>query len=137
MRTRIAIIVLVAVAGLHYVQSTAGQVQSVPGPGTGIVNVQGEVDVRRLPPIEVAQRGDWRVSLASAADVRLVNTPAVALTLPPFLRAGGRYEVTWPGGERETFTLAQPGTSGWVRAASEGRERWLNLSTARTIQELP
>ena len=50
---------------------------------------------------------------------------AVALALPPFLRAGGRYEVTWPGGERETFTLAQPGTSGWVRAASEGRDNAL------------
>ncbi len=101
MRTKVATIVLVAVAGLHYAQSTAGQVQSVPGPGTGIVTVQGEVDVRRLPPIEVGQRGDWRVSLANAADVRVVNTPAVAIAPPPFLRAGGRYEVSWPGGERE------------------------------------
>ena len=137
MRTKVATIVLVAVAGLHYAQSTAGQVQSVPGPGTGIVTVQGEVDVRRLPPIEVGQRGDWRVSLANAADVRVVNTPAVAIAPPPFLRAGGRYEVSWPGGERETFTVAQSGTSGWVRAAGQGRPRWLNLSTARTIEELP
>ena len=82
-----------------------------------------------------AETGGYRSR--TAADVRVVNAPAVALTLPPFLRAGGRYEVTWPGGERETFTLAQPGPSGWVRAASEGRERWLNLSTARTIQQLP
>jgi hypothetical protein len=137
MRTKVVTVVLVSVAGLHLARSTAGQVRPVPGAGTGIVTVQGEVDVRQLPPLEVGQRGEWRVSLANAADVRVVNTPAVASAPPPFLRAGGRYEVTWPGGERETFTLAQPGTSGWVRAASEGRERWLNLSTARTIQELP
>ena len=137
MRTKVVTVVFVAIAGLHFARSTAGQVQPVPGPGTGIVTVQGEVDVRRLPPIEVGQRGDWRVSLANAADVRVVNTPAVAIALPPFLRAGGRYEVTWPGGERETFTLAQPGASGWVRAAGTGRQRWLNLATARTIDELP
>ena len=137
MRTKVVTVVLVAVAGLHFAKSTAGQVQPVPGPGTGIVTVQGEVDVRRLPEIEVGQRGDWRVSLANAADVRVVNTPAVAIAPPPFLRAGGRYEVTWPGGERESFSVAQPGTGGWVRAAGEGRQRWLNLATARTIDELP
>ena len=110
-------------------ESTAGQVQPVPGPGTGIVTVQGEVDVRRLPPIEVGQRGDWRVSLANAADVRVVNTPAVAIAPPTFLRARGRYEVTWPGGERETFTLAHP----TARSRLRERERLPFASRPRDL----
>ncbi len=137
MRTKVVTVVLVAVAGLHYAQSTAGQVQPVPGPGTGIVTVQGEVDVRRLPPIDVGQRGDWRVSLPNGADVRVVNTPTVAIALPPFLRAGGRYEVTWPGGERGDVHARAAGNQRVGARGGEGRERWLNLSTARTIEELP
>ena len=137
MRTRIVTVMLIAVAALYWVQSTAGQVQPVPGFGSGTVTVNGEVDVRRLPLLDVGQRGDWRVSLANVADVRVVNTPTVAIALPPFLKAGGRYEVTWPAGDRETLAVAQLGVGTWVRAAGEGRERWLNLAAARTIQELP
>jgi hypothetical protein len=137
MRTKIVTGMLIGVAALYWVQSTAGQVQPVPGFGTGTVTVNGEIDVRKLPPMDVGQRGEWRVSLANVADVRVVNTPTVAIALPPFLRVAGRYEVTWPAGDRETFAIAQLGVGTWVRASGEGRDRWLNLAAARAIQEIP
>lgn len=126
-----------AVAALYWARSTDGQVQPVPGPGTGVVTVQGEVDIRRVGPIDVGQRGDWKVSLANIADVRVVNTPAVAIAPLPFLKVGGRYDVTWPAGDRETVGVAQLGSSGWVRAAANGRQRWVNMALAKTIEELP
>jgi len=137
MRTRIVTGVLMVVAALYWVRSTDGQVQPVPGPGTGIVTVQGEVDVRRLPLVDVGQRGDWKVSLANVADVRVVNTPTVASAPLAFLKVGGRYDVTWPAGDRETVGIAQLGSGGWVRAAGAGRQRWLNLAGAKTIEEIP
>ena len=137
MRTRVATTILMAAGALYWAQSTAGQVQPVPGFGTGMVTIQGEVDVRKLPPIDVGQRGDWRVALANVADVRVVNTPTVAIATPPNVRAGGRYEVTWPAGDHETFAVAQLGSGAWVRTYGEGRERWLNLAAARSIQEMP
>ena len=129
MRTKVVTGVLLAFAALFWARSTDGQVQSVPGPGSGIVTVQGEVDIRRLPPIDVSQRGDWKVSLANVPDVRVVNTPLA------FLKVGGLYVVTWPAGDRETVKIAEFGSGGWIRAAS-GR-RWLNLTTAKTIEEAP
>ena len=78
-----------------------GQVQSTPGFGSGVVQVQGTVDIGRLPLVDVGQRGDWKVSLATVADTRVVNTPSVTIALPPFVAEGGRYVVTWANGERE------------------------------------
>ena len=130
MRTKVVTGVLLAVAALLWARSTDGQVQSVPGPGSGIVTVQGEVDIRRLPPIDVSQRGDWKVSLANVPDVRVVNTPLA------FLKVRGQYVVTWPAGDRETVVIAEFGSGGWIRAAAVGR-RWLNLATAKTIEEIP
>ena len=60
MRTKIATCVVIAAIALYWARSTHGQVQPVPGPGSGIVTVQGEVDIRRLPGLDVGQRGDWR-----------------------------------------------------------------------------
>jgi len=137
MRTRIVTGVLVVMAGFYWVRSTDGQVQSVPGPGSGIVTVRGEVDIRRLPPMDVSQRGDWKVSLANVADVRVVNTPTVAVAPLAFLKVGGRYDVIWPAGDRETVGIAELGSGGWVRAAGEGRRRWVNLAAAKTIQDAP
>ena len=137
MRTNVVAGVLIAVAALYWARSTNGQVQSVPGPGSGIVTVQGEVDVRRLPPIDAGQRGDWKVSLANVAEVRVVNTPAVTVAPPPFLKVGRQYLVTWPAGETETIVIAEVGSGGWSRAASGKRPRWLNLATAKAIEEIP
>lgn len=137
MRTKVGAGVLMAVAALCWARSTDGQVQSVPGPGSGIVTVQGTVDIRTLPPINANQRGDWKVSLANVPDVRVVNTPTV--TIPPlaFLKVRGRYGVTWPAGDTETIEVAELGSGGWVRAAGPGRRRWLNLATAKAIEEVP
>jgi hypothetical protein len=137
MRTKVGAGVLIGVAVLCWARSTDGQVQSVPGPGSGIVTVQGEVDIRRLPPIDASQRGDWKVSLANVPDVRVVNTPTVTVAPLAFLKVGGRYVVTWPAGDRETIGVAESGSGGWLRAAGEGRRRWLNLATAKTIEEIP
>jgi hypothetical protein len=113
-------------------QSMSGQVQPVPGPGTGIVTVQGEVDVRRLPAIDVAQRGEWRV------DARVLAMPAVSLAPVGFVRPGGRYLITWSGGESETIAVAQTGDGAWVRTTASGRrDRWLNLAQARAVEEAP
>jgi hypothetical protein len=137
MRTKVVTGLVIAVGAVYWARSTDGQVQSVPGPGSGIVTVQGKVDIRSLPAMDVGQRGDWKVSLANAADVRVVNTPAVAAAPLPFLKVGGRYDVTWPAGEHETIAVAQLASGGWVRAAVSGRQRWLNLSIARAIEEAP
>jgi hypothetical protein len=137
MRTNIVAGGVIAVALLVWARSTDGQVQSVPGPGTGVVTVQGVVDVRDLPPIDVGQRGDWKMSLANVADVRVVNTPTVAAAPLAFLKVGGKYDVTWPAGDRETIGVAQLASGGWVRATGGGRERWLNLSVAKVIEEAP
>ena len=56
MRTKLVTAILMAVGVLYWVQSMVGQVQPTPGFGKGTVTVQGEVDVRRLPPIDVGQR---------------------------------------------------------------------------------
>ena len=137
MRTNVVAGVLIAVAAFSWVRSTSGQVQSVPGPGSGIVTVQGEVDVRRLPPIDAGQRGDWKVSLANVAEVRVVNTPAVTVAPPAFLKVGRRYLVTWPAGDTESVVITELGSSGWSRAAGGARPRWLNLATAKAIEEIP
>jgi hypothetical protein len=137
MRTKIATGVVIAAIALYWARSTHGQVQPVPGPGSGIVTVQGEVDIRRLPGLDVGQRGDWKVSLANVADVRVVNAPTVVPALLTFLKIGGRYEITWPAGERDTIAVAQLGSGAWVRAAVGGRQRWLNLSLAKAIEEAP
>ncbi len=137
MRTGVVTGVLMAVAALFWTRSIDGQVQSVPGPGSGIVTVQGEVDIRRLPPVDASQRGDWKVTLANVPYVRVVNTPTVAVAPLAFLKVGGRYVVTWPAGDRETVGIAEFGTGGWIRAAGEARRRWLNLATAKTIEETP
>jgi hypothetical protein len=135
MRTKVVTGVLMAVGALFWARSTDGQVQSVPGPGSGIVTVQGDVGIRSLPPVEASQRGDWKVSLANVPDVRVVNTPSVTVAPLAFLKVGGRYVVTWPAGDRESVGIAEFGSGGWVRAAGEARRRWLNLATAKTIEE--
>jgi hypothetical protein len=137
MRTTIMAGVLMGAAALWWARSLEGQVQPVPGPGSGIVTVQGQVDIGRLPTVDARQAGSWRVTLDQAADVRVTNAPTVAMAPLPFFKVGSRYEVTWAAGERETIAIAQLGTGGWIRTTVEGRQRWINLSGARAIEELP
>ena len=136
MRMRIAAAVLLAAGGLWWAQSASGQAQPTPGFGSGVVQVQGTVDVGKLPLMDVGQRGDWKVSLATVADTRVINVPTVALAPPPFVTAGGRYLVTWANGERESIVVGQV-AGAWVRAAVDGPPRWVNLTSARAIEQAP
>jgi hypothetical protein len=95
------------------------ELRPTPGPGSGTMKVVGTVDIGSLPPVEAIQRGDWKVVVGP----------------PEFVAVRGRYTITWPGGERETITVDQLATGGWVRATVEGRARWINLAVARSVEE--
>jgi hypothetical protein len=120
------------VAFLMSVGVLAQLVQPVPGPGTGIVTVAGNVSVSNTPSVNAAQSGDWRVTLA--------NTPAVLLTPPEFLHPRGRYDIVWSSGQREMITVLQIGSGGWgawVRVqTSDGRVRWINVAAAASVEQL-
>lgn len=119
--------------------AASGQVQRVPGPGTGVVTVTGEVNVVNRPAVDAAQQGEWKVSVANTAPVTVTNTPSVTVALPIPLRRGVRYEIAWPTGEREVIVPAQAGATTWVRverSATTG-PRWVNVAAARAIAEVP
>ena len=128
---------VVLLATVFWVRSSARQVQAVPGPGSGIITVNGTVDVANLPPLDVGQRGPWAVSIANAPDVRVTNTATVALAPASFLKIGGRYVVIWPVGETETIRVAQLGSGAWVNVEGGTRRRWVNLAVARAVEEIP
>jgi hypothetical protein len=131
MRMRIAVIALLAAGGLWWAQSASGQAQPVPGFGSGIVTVQGTVGIGKLPDklpdIDVGQRGEWRVAVS--------NTPTVTPALPPVLASAGvRVLVTWPSGESERIVVAQM-AGAWARVDGPEGQRWLNLATARAVEQ--
>ncbi len=111
---------------------TAGQqIKERPGFGSGIVQVEGSVDVAAIKtPVHVhgtvsaAQAGSWSVAVS--------NVPTVVVAAPAFLKAGGRYSVIWSTGDSETVTIASVGNGGWVRLSGSG-ERWINLTSARSV----
>jgi hypothetical protein len=107
------------------------QTKERPGFGSGVVLVEGSVDVTAVKgavnvqgTVNASQLGTWTVAVS--------NTPTVAVAGPAFLRAGGRYSVIWSTGESETMSIASLGGGGWVRVAGTG-ERWINLTTARSV----
>lgn len=141
MRTRMIAVAVMATGAILWVRLSSGQeVRSNPGPGSGIVRVTGSVDVGNTPLVDAAQRGDWKVAVANAPDVRVTNTPTVAAAPPDFLKSGRRYQVTWPSGQREEIAVAQIGSGGWARiepGSADGRRRWVNLAGAQAVEELP
>lgn len=115
---------LVGVAVLGWTRAGAQQVlQPQANSGSGVVTVEGAV--------RATQVGDWRVSVANAPDVHVVNTPSVAVAAPEFLKLRGSYEVTWPDGSRESIVVAQIGRDGWVRVEAD---RWVNVLAARSVK---
>jgi hypothetical protein len=134
MGTKFVMGAMIVVVALALVRSSNGQVQSVPGPGTGVVYVSGKVDVDNV--VRAAQAGDWKMTVANVADVRVTNTPVVTLSALPFVKEGSRYEIVWGQSDRESIRVMNAGTDGWVRVESTGRRRWVNLSTARAIEEV-
>jgi hypothetical protein len=129
MPTRIIAVSLAAAATLA-AGSSAQVTQPRPGPGSGVVTVSGTVDIGRMPvaTVNAAQQGEWRVTIASM--------PQVVVAPVAFVKAGGRYVITWPNGETQAIRIAQVGPGGWVKVA-DTRERWLNLTTAREIEVAP
>jgi hypothetical protein len=137
MQTRIIIGVLagavVLIAGV-----SAQDARSTPGLGTGIVNVRGTVEVANALDVRASQAGPWRVALDGVPDVRVASTPIVEFAGTGFVTRGRRYDIIWSAGERERVTIEDLGQGGWVRVGSgaEGRRRWVNLSNARSVEEL-
>ena len=99
-----------------------------PGPGSGITNVTGEVQVTNTPTVRASQQGEWRLAVESLPGVRITELPS-----PGFLRSGYRYEITWPDGSHETVTVDRIAGNGWIEV--ERGRRWVNVTSARSIAE--
>lgn len=132
------IIGALAGAGLLWTGVTAPQeTRPTPGFGSGTVKVVGTVDVANEPVVHAAQRGEWRVQVANTAAVRVANTPTVHVAGPEFIRPNARYRIVWVTGEREDVHVTSTGSSGWVAVNQSGdMRRWINLSSARSIEQL-
>ena len=119
------------------VAAWAQQGQPRPGPGSGVVSVNGTVTLANAPGM--TKEGDWRVAVANTPSVAIANTPSVNvantpnvnMAPPAFVTTGKRYQITWPSGETEQITAAATGAGAWVRVA--GPERWINLAQARSV----
>jgi hypothetical protein len=113
------------------VNSSGQGVKTLPGPGTGIVTVEGTVNVANTPTVLVAdtptvnavQNGEWRVTVAN--------------TSPDFLQTNRSYTLTWPDRGTETVVVAEIGSNGWVRVQTQQRRRWVNTGTMLAIEEAP
>lgn len=124
----------IAIVGLAWGLQARGQVQQVPGPGSGVVSVVGRVEVAD-GLIQARQSGDWKVLVANTPDVRVVNTPTVVPAPLPFLKAGVRLQVTWADGSTATIRVVQPGGGGWCLTEGQ-RPAWVNLNLARSVEEV-
>ncbi|HEY7497970.1 MAG TPA: hypothetical protein VH740_05645 [Vicinamibacterales bacterium] len=123
---------VLAFAALVSMKPSGPQVQPMPGPGSGVVTVTGKVEIANANALDVSasQRGDWKVAVTAL--------PTVVLAPLPFVKAGARYEVVWQGGEKEQLRVVQPAAGEWAQVESTGgkRARWINLATARSVEEL-
>lgn len=133
MRMRVALgaAALIAAFGVFLY---AQEAQKVPGFGTGIVTVSGTVDIGNTPLVLAHQAGEWKVVLAAPADVRVTNSPNVSMPSPAFLKSGGRYDITWSTGDRQTIRVVEVSPGGWLRVESTPRERWINIASARSVE---
>lgn len=95
----------------------------------------------------------WRAAGVRASDadvVTLASGSAVHLATPPFLKVGGRYAFTWPGGgPPQTFVVKEKRDDGWILVEvadetikpelyvpGEFPTRWLHVGLAVSIQEM-
>lgn len=134
MRNAVITSVVAGAAAIALGIAARAQVQTVPGPGSGIVTVTGRVEVAD-GVIRAVQNGEWKVLVANAPDVRVVNTPTVTQAPLPFLKVGARIVITWPDGVRDTVQISQLGGGPWILAADSSRPRWINVSGARSIED--
>ena len=123
--------ILFAVTAAVAAFAAGQQTQGRPGFGTGVVQVEGSVDVTAIKtPVSV--NGTVNANQAGTWNVAVSNAPTVVVAAPAFLRTGGRYSVIWSTGESETITIASLGSGGWVRLTGSG-EQWVNLTLARSV----
>jgi hypothetical protein len=131
MHKRIVGVILLAGVGLTAV--AARQVQNVPGMGSGEVTVKGVVGIANTVP--VTQSGAWKVGVDGSPEVRVGNQPIVWMAPPSFIKAGGRYAITWNDGSTENVTVSGVAGAGWVQVAtSNSSTRWINVTLARAIE---
>jgi hypothetical protein len=131
-RSHLAVVALLAGAVLWVGTSAQQEVQTRPGPGSGLMNV----NVLNRPAVLAEQIGEWQVSISRMPDVRIANTATVAVQSPLFATTGSKYVVTWAAGETERIAITGVGEGGWVQVENPGRgKRWINLSNARSIEE--
>jgi hypothetical protein len=143
MSSKIVLAAPLIAAALGWAAVSARQVQSVPGPGSGVATVSGAVKVTNSPPTTLA--GEWKVSVANAPPVTVpdgdwkvavANRPTVNVAPPEFVKQGGRYAITWTDGSSEIVTVAALAAGGWIRIDGNGsRQRWINLSVARRVDD--
>jgi hypothetical protein len=107
--------------------------QSQPGPGSGVVTVEGTVKLANGPG--TTKEGDWRVAIANTPSVNVANAPSVSLAPLAFVTPGKRYQIVWSTGETEQIAAAATGAGAWVRVT--GPERWVNLAMARSVAMVP
>jgi hypothetical protein len=125
--TRLQFVVIGVIAGTVLWTGLAAQqeVQPRPGPGSGVTNVS----VVNRPAVLADQLGDWQVAIS--------RMPTVGVRVPPFAFKGTRYLVTWPNGDIDKIAIVDTSEDGWVQVENTGgRMRWLNLSTARSLEEV-
>lgn len=131
MRRRIVGVILLVLVGLTAVAARQGQ--NVPGPGTGVVTVKGVVGIDNTVP--VTQSGAWKVGVDGSPEVRVGNQPIVWIAPPSFIKAGGRYAITWNGGDIENITVSGVAGAGWVQVSTgNSPTRWINVTLARAIE---
>ncbi len=138
MRTGISVIAGLIIGAAAWGAAAQQPQPSIPGPGTGIVTVSGDVRLANGTVVGAAQQGEWKVAIANTAPVSVTNTPTVALAMPFSVRKGARYEIVWSAGERETVTISDAGASSWVLVEVSGQptgRRWINLAQVRSISE--
>jgi hypothetical protein len=110
--------------------ASADQTLPAPGPGTGVVTVQGDVsvkgDVKVVNDVNARQSGPWTVGVSG-----IVNTSPQVL---PFVRVGRSYVIQWPDGSVQTIAPRETHGS-WARIDSDGKVYWINLAVVHSIQE--
>lgn len=131
---RNAVAAVVVVAGMAWLLTSAGaQVQPVPGPGSGVVMVQGAVNVNN--PVQAVQSGEWKVAISNQPEVRISGMPVVRVAGPAFL-AQARYTIVWNDDKTDTVTIVDAGGGNWVKIADSGGDLWINLALARSIRRV-
>lgn len=126
-RTGQAILAGTLAAAVWVGVSAQQEMQSRPGPGSGVMNV----NVVNHPAVTAAQNGEWRVAIDNVPTVRLASPARVSVNVPEFVVKGRTYLVTWSDGTSETITVQEISEDGWIQIS--GKTRWVNLGTARAI----